>query len=87
MRSHGDEAKYADLTLQPEVLPPGCTWRWAGRHLGDNFPVTITTSFLFADLSFEVIEVTLTAPDLCFNTFTNSSPVEIAQLLSVYTPS
>ena len=66
MRSHGDEAKYADLT------PPGYSLRSFTRAtsggrlaviLRDNFPVTITTSFPFAHSSFELIKVTLTAPD------------------------
>ena len=64
--SHGDEAKYADLT------PPGYSLRSFPRAtrggglaviLRDNFPVTITTSFPFAHSSFELIKVTLTAPD------------------------
>ena len=66
MRSHGDEAKSADLT------PPGYSLRSFPRAtrggglaviLRDNFPVTITTSFPFAHSSFELIKVTLTAPD------------------------
>ena len=66
MRSHGDEAKYADLT------PPGYSLRSFPRAtrggglaviLRDNFPVTITTSVPFAQSSFELIKVTLTAPD------------------------
>ena len=66
MRSHGDEAKYADFT------PPGYSLRSFPRAtrggglaviLRDNFPVTITTSFPFAQSSFELIKVTLTAPD------------------------
>ena len=66
MRSHGDEAKYADLK------PPGYSLRSFPRAtrggglaviLRDNFPVTITTSFPFAHSSFELVKVTLTAPD------------------------
>ena len=66
MRRHGDEAKYADLT------PPGYSLRSFLRAarggglaaiLRDNFPVTITASFPFAHSSFELIKVTLTAPD------------------------
>ena len=66
MRSHGDEAKSAELT------PPGyslrsfpCATRGGGLAviLRDNFPVTITTSFPFAHSSFELIKVTPTAPD------------------------
>ena len=66
MRSHGDEAKYADLT------PAGYSLRSFLRAtrggglaiiLRDNFPVTITTSFHFAHSSFELINVTRTAPD------------------------
>ena len=65
LRSHGDEAKYADLT------PPGYSLRSFPRAtrgggldviLRDNFPVTITTSFPFAHSSFE-LSVTPTAPD------------------------
>ena len=66
MRSHGNEAKYADLT------PPGYSLRSFLRAarggglaaiLRDNFPVTITASFPFAHSSFELIKVTITAPD------------------------
>ena len=66
IRSHDDEAKYADLK------PPGYSLRSFPRAtrggglpviLRDNFPVTITTSFPFAHSSFELIKVTPTAPD------------------------
>ena len=66
MRSHGDEAKYADLTPSGYSLRSfPCATRGGGLAviLRDNFPVTITTSFPFAHSSFELIKVTLTAPD------------------------
>ena len=41
MRSHGDEAKYADLTPPGYSLrsyPPCYTWRWAGCHTKTQLP-------------------------------------------------
>ena len=66
MRSHGDEAKYADLTpagYSMGSFPRATRGGGLAVILRDNFPVTITTSLPFAHSSFELIKVTLTAPD------------------------
>ena len=66
MKTHGDESKCVDLT------PPGYKLRSfprATRGGGlaviyrDHFPLSVSTTFPFTHSSFELTELTLTAPE------------------------
>ena len=66
MKTHGDESKCVDLT------PPGYKLRSfprATRGGGlavicrDHFPLSVNTTFPFTHSSFELVELTLTAPE------------------------
>ena len=69
MKTHGDESKCVDLT------PPGYKLRSfprATREGGlaaiyrDHFPLRVNTTFPFTHSSFELVELTLTAPQHIF---------------------
>ena len=65
MKSHGDEAKCADLNppgYRPTSLPHAT---WAGGLaiiVRDSLPVTVITSFPFPHTTFKLIQLTLSAP-------------------------
>jgi len=71
LKTHGDESKHADLTPAGYCLKSHPRMTRAGGVavlVRDHFQVVLNTSFPFPHDSFEVIQVTLTAP-VCVHFF------------------